>query len=522
MSILQLPWLEGAVAVALLGALTVSQVRAPLRAARLALAFTGSAFACAVLAWLSFYLGTPRQEIWSVQLWLLGRRLLDLDNLNAPLVPVVALLHFLTAVATTRTKMRRYSFSWSLADEAIRLCAFSCKAPWALIGLLIADIIPGYVELVNRRRPTRVYLLHMALFATLLIVGWALIDVPGGTTEGDANAWASVALLLAVLIRCGVVPVHCWLTDWFEHASFGNAILFVTPLTGVYAAVRLVLPVAPEWALQGIGVISLATAVYSAGMATVQREARRFYAYLFLSHASLVLVGLELVTVTPISLTGALSLWFSVALSLTGFGLTLRALEARFGRLPLAEFHGLYEHAPALAVCFLVTGLASVGFPGTLGFVAADLLVDGAAEANLYLGVAVVAAAALNSIAVLRAYLLLFTGARHVSTVSLGIVPRERLAVLTLSVLIFGGGLFPEPGIVSRHQAAEEILRERRTWQGTARGRRPEESEPPESRPQPATTRAPAANTRQSTLRNRDAGPPRQAAPPISSTDHTD
>jgi NADH-quinone oxidoreductase subunit M len=70
----------------------------------------------------------------------------------------------------------------------------------------------------------------------------------------------------------------------------------------------------------------------------------------------------------------------------------------------------------------------------------------------------VVAAAALNGIAVLRAYLLLFTGARHASTVSLGIGTRERAAVLTLSVLILGGGLFPQPGVRSRERAAEEIL----------------------------------------------------------------
>src|SRR4029079_13979874 len=152
------------------------------------------------------------------------------------------------------------------------------------------------------------------------------------------TAWATVPLLAAILSRCGTVPAHCWLTDWFEHASFGNALLFVTPLTGVYAAVRLVLPIAPDWVLRSIGVFSLATAVYAAGMAVVQRESRRFFAYLFLSHASLVLVGLELHT--PTSLTGALALWVSVALSLTGFGLTLRALEARFGRVSLAEYHG--------------------------------------------------------------------------------------------------------------------------------------------------------------------------------------
>jgi NADH-quinone oxidoreductase subunit M len=156
-----------------------------------------------------------------------------------------------------------------------------------------------------------------------------------------------------------------------------------------------------------------------------------------------------------------LALWASVSLSLAGFGLTLRALEARFGRLSLGRFHGLYEHSPALAVCFLVTGLASVGFPGTLGFVAAELLVDGAVENNLLVGLAVALVAAMNGIAVVRAYFRLFTGARHASTVALGITLRERLAVWTLVALILGGGLLPQAGVASRYQAAMSILRDR-------------------------------------------------------------
>jgi NADH-quinone oxidoreductase subunit M len=390
---------------------------------------------------------------------------LKVDQLSAPMVVLVALLHFLTALATGRTKMRRFSLSWSLACEAIRLATFSATG-WLLIGLLAAGTVPGYLELRNRRKPTRVYLLHMALFVGLLALGWAFVD-PHGGHQGQ-TAWATVPLLLAILIRCGTVPAHCWITDWFEHASFGNALLFVTPLVGVYAAVRLVLPIAPGWVLGSIGVLSLVTAVYAAGMAVIQKEARRFFAYLFISHAALVLVGLELHT--PMTLTGALSLWISVALSLGGFGLTLRALEARYGRLSLADFHGLYEQSPMLAICFVLTGLASVGFPGTLGFLATDILVDGAVEASPYVGLGVVLAAAINGIAVVRAYFMLFTGARHASTVPLNVGLRERFAVLALTALILGGGLFPQPGVASRHRAAEEILAQReRHGQGVAR-----------------------------------------------------
>lgn len=462
MNVLHLPWLELAIGIALFGSIVVSRFRDPNQAYRWGLVFTGFSFCCAFLAWLAFYLGvSPELTLrWSAQPSLFGRQLFSLDELSAPLVPAVALLHFLTAMATARTHMRRYSFSWSLASEALRLATFSCKEPWVLIALLVVSTVPPYVELRTRGRPTRLYVIHMTVFVVLLVVGWAAVEMAGPSST-PTTWWVTIPLVAAILVGCGTVPAHCWLTDWFEHASLGIALLYVTPLSGVYAAIRLVLPIGPSGVLQTIGLFSLGTAVYAAGMATIQRETRRFFAHLFLSHASLVLVGLELHT--ELSLTGSLSLWFAVILSLGGFGLTLRALEARFGRLSLTDYHGLYEHSPTLAVCFLLTGLASVGFPGTLGFISAELLVDSAVEASPYVGIAVVTASALNGIAVVRAYFLLFTGARHVSTVSLEIGRRERFAVLTLAALILGGGVYPQPGIATRHRAAAEILEE---WKG--------------------------------------------------------
>jgi len=136
-------------------------------------------------------------------------------------------------------------------------------------------------------------------------------------------------------------------------------------------------------------------------------------------------------------------------------------------------------------VCFVLTGLASVGFPGTLGFVATELLVDGAVKASPYVGLAVVLAAALNGIAIVRVYFLLFTGARPASSVSLNIGPRERFAVLTLTVLILGGGLFPQLGLSSRHRAAEEILLQRGSRTGVTN---------PPNQPLPTEPGARAAN----------------------------
>src|SRR5262249_20155609 len=163
-----------------------------------------------------------------------------------------------------------------------------------------------------------------------------------------------------------------------------------------------------------------------------------------------VLVGLG--AVSPNGLTGGLCVWLSASLALTGLGLTLRALEARRGRLHMRDFQGLYDHTPNLAMCFGLTGLASAGFPGTFGFIGSEVVVDGAVEAYPFVGIAVVVAAALNGVAIVQAFFHLFAGARYASSVSLQIRGRERYAVLTLAAFIIVGGLVPQPIVASRHR----------------------------------------------------------------------
>jgi NADH-quinone oxidoreductase subunit M len=459
MTPLHFPWLELSVFIPLAGALVVSRLRDNETAQKWCLVFCALTLACAVGAWQDFHWMhvSEAHDRWDLLALLAGRDLLVLDELSAPLLPLSALLYLLTTLATLRSKARRFSFTQALVSQAIVLATLACQEPWGVIALLSIGTVPLYLELRDRGKPTHVYILHMGLFIAMLIAGWTLVQIEGHRQVH--SLWAVLPLVIAVLIRSGIAPLHCWMTDLFEHATFGRALLFVTPMMGAYAAVRLLLPVAPGEVLRWMGLLSLATALYAAGMALVQQEARRFFCYIFLSHSALVLVGLD--SASPIGLAGGLCVWLSVGLSLAGFGLTLRALEARHGRLSLAAYHGVYEHTPALAVCFLLTGLASVGFPGTFGFLGTELLVDGAVQAYPLVGIAVVIAAALNGIAVLKAYFLLFTGTRHVSTVPLGIGWRERVAVLTLAALILGGGLYPQPGVASRHHAAQELLKGR-------------------------------------------------------------
>ena len=458
---LHLPWLECGVLLPLLGAACCALISDRTRARSTAIGFAAATLVCAVGEWIDFATvgAFEAHDHWDLIQRLTGRdNILVIDELSAPLLALSSLLYLLTILATLRTKQDRFSMSLTLLSEAIVLATLSSHDPWIMIGLLSLAVIPPWIELRKRHASARVFLIHMGLFILLLVAGRSLVEERDG--REIASGLSATLLTIAALLRAGVAPLHCWMTDLFEKATFGTAMLFLTPMTGAYAVMHLVLPVAPAWALQSIAVLSLITSCYAAGMATIQTDARRFFCYLLLSHSSLVLSGLELVN--TIGMTGALCVWISVGLSLTGFGLTIRAIEARIGRVSLDRYYGMHEHTPTLAGLFLLTGLASIGFPGTIGFVGMELLMEGCVEVYPIVGLSLVLSSAINGISILRAWFRIFTGVRFEAAVSLRSQPVERFSVLVLSLLILGGGFWPQPGVSSRYHAAEELMRLRR------------------------------------------------------------
>ena len=456
---LQFPWIELSILVPLLGAIWVARLGDSDRVRRYSIGISALAFLCATGAFIDFTLLniSASHGAWGFSKKFFGEDAFLIDELSAPLLPLAALLFALTILSTLKTAMRRFSFASTLVSEALVLATVSTRTPWLVVVLLLLGSLVPFLEQRRKGRSTRLYALHMGTFAALLIAGQFL-----NWATPDESVFATLAIILTslgLLIRCGIFPFHGWVTDQFEHGSFGTAILNATPMLGVYGMMRLVVPVAPTWILDVTAGMAIVTAMYAASMTLVQRNTRRFFSFVFIGHASLVLVGLDLAT--EIGLTGALSTWISAGLALTGFGLTLRCIEARTGRLSLSEYHGLYPHVPVLGAFFLLTGLASIGFPGTIGFVGAELLFEGALDVSTLVGGCLVLAAALNGLAVLFVYFRIFTGHDTTVTIDLHMRPSERVAVLILTILILGGGVYPQPGISSRFHAANALISKR-------------------------------------------------------------
>jgi NADH-quinone oxidoreductase subunit M len=230
-------------------------------------------------------------------------------------------------------------------------------------------------------------------------------------------------------------------------------------MPGVYAAVRVLVPSCPAPALEVMGILSLITAVYAAGLAVVQIDARRFVACLCMSSTALVLTGLAVGG--ELAATASLSLWVAAGLTLTGTAFALRAVESRVGEIGLVGFRGLYDCAPPLAVCFLIASLGVIGFPGTLGFLPMEVLIERTFAANTAVGIGVVLTVAITGFAVVRAYALVFTGGRHRTAIPLAVTRRERWTVLAVAVLVLGGGLLPQPLLDSRQRAATPLIEQR-------------------------------------------------------------
>ncbi len=151
-----------------------------------------------------------------------------------------------------------------------------------IVILLILSTIPAWLDLRARKKKTRMFSIHMAIFAVLITVGFGLTS-----TQDENSTWhfyRSHLLAAAALLRSGVIPLHGWMMDLFEKASFGTSILFVIPLTGAIVFLRFVLPVAPRGCFSRPLGYRLPQLFIRQVWRAVQEEARRTFAYLFLSN----------------------------------------------------------------------------------------------------------------------------------------------------------------------------------------------------------------------------------------------
>ena len=395
-----------------------------------------------------------------------GGSLIHVDGITSVLLPYVAVVELAIILVAPKRFLDAKATVRSLLSAAATFAVFSTAHPLALVALWIATAVPAWMSTRGTpggRPAARVFATAMLVAVVCFAVGTALmiVDPPWERNAGIAGNAGGWLVALAVLIRKGIVPFHSWYPSLYSGAPMSTALGATMPQVAAYTAVRLLIGHADHgdgvaMELVVLSQLALLTAVYGAALALVQRDLRGLIGTLAMSQSAMVLAGLA--GKEPMELNGALCIWISSGLALTGIGLVAWSIESRAGPLSLATPQGRFRDAPALASFFLLFGLAVIGLPGTLSFVADDLIVSGSLNEQLHAGLMTIASTVLCAIAVLRGWFMVFGGPTAIDGPRHLILPRERVAMTGLLLPLFLLGLYPAPLVRSLERAAGQLL----------------------------------------------------------------
>jgi len=219
---------------------------------------------------------------------------------------------------------------------------------------------------------------------------------------------------------------------------------------GTFGFMRFSIPLLPEASksqtvVSILMVLGLAAILYGAIMALIQPDFRRLLAYSSISHLGFIVIGLFALNYQ--GLQGSLLTMINLGFSTAGLFFIAGFLYTRQQTTQLSAFGGMAKHTPLLATFFLLIGLASIGLPGTNGFVGEFLILLGTFKAHWLYG-----SIAVTGVIFGAAYFLWYYERAMLGPVgkavkdSMGdLHPREMIIAVSLSVMILWIGLYPAP-----------------------------------------------------------------------------
>ena len=310
----------------------------------------------------------------------------------------------------------------------------------------------------------------LLMLAALIYVGvsyhnqfgkWSFDIVQLGALDlgGGFAVLAFLMFMVAFAIKIPLFPFHTWLPDAYTEAPTATTFVLsaIMAKIGVYGVIRFVVPVFEiEFARFAI-LLSLAGVVgmmYCGLAAIAQKDMKRMLAFSSASHMGIIALGVFCMNVQ--ALTGSL---FQIAAHATSTGvlfLFVGLMEERMGTRDIGDLGGIAYRAPIFATFFAIAMLASVGLPGTSGFIGEFLIILGAIKFNGFIGFLAGTSLIIGVCYMLWMFQRVFfekTNDRTLEFQDLKI--SEALTFLPIILLIMAMGIFPQTFIKKIEPAAQ-------------------------------------------------------------------
>lgn len=270
-----------------------------------------------------------------------------------------------------------------------------------------------------------------------------LLNTPVST---ELQTTIFIMLALGFAIKTPLFPLHTWVpTVAFEGPTGVTALLTGLKL-GVFGFIRYVVPLTADAVqeyqslLIALGMIGM---IYAAVIAMSQSNIRRMLAYASISHVGLVMIGV--VSLNKQGITGAIYQLLNFTLIAGGLFILTGFLHERLGSTNIKNLGGIAKRMPIFASMFMLLGLASIGLPGTNGFIAEFLLLYSAFKIHLAAGLAGLFAVILSAAYFTTHYRKTFFGPIEYPELNnlVDLTKREQSIALSLGILVIVFGLFP-------------------------------------------------------------------------------
>ncbi len=451
---LPLPYLSVGLLALLLGAIFCSPRFPSCNRRRVALAVLGFSLVMFLLALLKMQVRSLTGE---VDPWLPCFSTDAIDGL--PLV-VFLFVAILAVCLAPRRDIRDRCLSGIFLLVMGTTCIYASNHLWVVnLGwwLTCVPFVGAFFGRTEDHKQTSTALIVSALLLTLSTLflhasHWSNVD--------NISQWRLFFLVMTVMLRKGIFPFHSWTLRSFESGPLlPKALLFNSHLGAllVARAQSSGMSVLDHPSLEWLSLLALVTALVTSLRGLIEKKPRRLMAFVCISQASFILSGL--LATNAEGVMGGMLHWIVVTLASTALIGIVRILEVRVIDVadPTAPL-GLAVRAPRLAVFFLISGLALVGLPGTMGYCAEDLLFHGVQDHHSVMGVALLLATAINAINLMRLYSVLFLGVLPKNVIEVpDALPRERWPLTALMMILIVGGLYPRWPIALRHDAVQSI-----------------------------------------------------------------